>query len=67
MTTLNTQDQIVELTDDQLEAAQGGVSAGTFVDVAIGFIPIVGPINAFSKLFGGSVGDQTNYLINQLS
>ena len=24
MTTLNTQDQIIELTDDQLEAAQGG-------------------------------------------
>ena len=67
MTTLNTQDQIVELTDDQLEAAQGGVSAGTYVDVAIGFIPIVGPINAFAKLWGGSIGDQTNVVIDNLS
>ena len=67
MTTLNAQDQIIELTDDQLEAAQGGVIAGTAVDVGIGFIPILGQINAIAKLWGGSVGDQTNQFIDNLS
>ncbi|WP_114994712.1 hypothetical protein [Synechococcus sp. UW179A] len=66
MTTLNTQDQIIELTDDQLEAAQGG-NWGTVIDVAFGFVPIAGKINAISKLWGGSVGDQTNDIIKQLS
>ena len=67
MTTFNTQDQIIELTDDQLEAAQGGVIAGAAVDVGIGFIPILGQINAIAKLWGGSVGDQTNRFIDNLS
>ena len=67
MTTLKNQSQILEPTDDQLEAAQGGVIAGTAVDVGIGFIPILGQINAIAKLWGGSIGDQTNVVIDNLS
>ncbi|WP_114993436.1 hypothetical protein [Synechococcus sp. UW179A] len=66
MTSLNIQDQIIELTDDQLKAAQGGVSAGTFVDVAIGFTPL-GPLNILGKLFGSSIGDSTDVVIRELS
>ena len=51
MTELNTHDQIIELTDDQLELVEGGRSetANTVVD----FIPFVGPINRLSGVFSG--------------
>ena len=56
MSELNTQAQIVELTDDQLELVEGGRSqtANTVVD----FVPYVGPVNRLSELLGGpTIGD----------
>ena len=56
MTELNTQAQIIELTDDQLELVEGGRSqtANTVVD----FVPFVGPVNRHSQSMGGpTIGD----------
>ena len=51
MSELNTQAQMIELTDDQLELVEGGRSqaANTVVD----FIPFVGPVNRLSGVLGG--------------
>ena len=68
MTTFNTDynnaellDQ--ELTDDQLELVQGGVSAGTFIDIGLSFTPFGMP-NAIAKLFGGSIGDLSDDIVD---
>ena len=51
MTEFNTQAQIIELTDEQLELVEGGRSelANTFFNL----VPYVGPINRISGAFGG--------------
>ena len=51
MTELNTQAQIIELTDDELELAQGGRS--DVANAIFNFVPGIGPINKISGLFGG--------------
>ncbi len=61
MTSLNSQAQIIELTDDQLEAAQGGfvklgVTRGTLVDITLSKVPVLGKINMILKPFGISAG-----------
>jgi len=62
MSELNTQAQMIELTDDQLELIEGGTTWGTAVDVGIGFIPFVGPLNGVFRLTGGSIGQNVDRL-----
>ena len=56
MTALTTQVPATELTDDQLETAQGGLTPGNATDLAVGVIPVVGKINAALGFFGFSLG-----------
>ena len=52
----NIQDQVLELTDDQLERVEGGRSQTANAIVA--FIPFVGPINQLSQSMNGpTIGD----------
>ena len=51
MTELNTQAQIIELTDDQLERVEGGGSH--IADNIFNALPVIGPVNWVSGLFGG--------------
>ncbi|EAU74609.1 hypothetical protein [Synechococcus sp. RS9916] len=56
MTELNTQAQIIELSDDQLELVEGGRS--DVVNTLVSFVPYVGPANTISdKLGGPTIGD----------
>ena len=48
--------QFAELTNDQLETIQGGKTVGTWVDVGMSVIPVVGQINTILSLWGGSTG-----------
>ncbi|EAU74604.1 hypothetical protein SynBIOSE41_02450 [Synechococcus sp. BIOS-E4-1] len=48
--------QSAELTNDQLEAIQGGKTVGTWVDVGMNFIPVIGQMNTIASLWGGSTG-----------
>jgi hypothetical protein len=51
MTELNTQAQIIELTDDELELAQGGRSE--VANAIFNFVPGLGTINKISGVVGG--------------
>jgi hypothetical protein len=51
MTELNTQAQIIELTDDDLELAQGGRSE--LANTIFNLIPYAGTINKISGVVGG--------------
>ena len=56
MSELNTQAQIIELTDDQLERIEGGRSQTA--NTVAAFIPFVGPVNQLSQSMGGpTIGD----------
>ena len=56
MSELNTQAQIIELNDEQLELIEGGRSQTA--NAVAAFIPFVGPVNQISQSMGGpTIGD----------
>ena len=50
-TDYNTQAQIIELTEDQLEAVEGGRSQ--LANTLFNFIPYAGQVNKLSEALGG--------------
>ena len=44
------------INEDDLEAVQGGKTVGTWVDVGMNAIPVIGVMNTIASLWGGSTG-----------